>query len=71
MANAIASGSATMPTTTPAPRSAPSCLRSYPASSVVTSWEPRYLTQPPSLTVSQTPGTINVLGLFLQQQRRF
>ncbi len=37
----------------------------------VTSWEPRYLAQQPSLTLSQDPKTTNVLGMFLQWQRRF
>jgi translocation and assembly module TamB len=37
----------------------------------VTSWEPRYLPQQPSLTVSQSPISTNVLGIFLQSQRRF
>ncbi|MBV9773021.1 MAG: translocation/assembly module TamB domain-containing protein, partial [Gemmatimonadetes bacterium] len=37
----------------------------------VTSWEPRYLPQQPSLTLSQTPNTTNVFGLFLQWQRRY
>jgi translocation and assembly module TamB len=37
----------------------------------VTSWEPRYLPQQPSLTVDQSPATTNVFGAFLQWQRRF
>ncbi|MBW3627931.1 MAG: translocation/assembly module TamB domain-containing protein, partial [Gemmatimonadetes bacterium] len=37
----------------------------------VTSWEPRYIPQQPSLTVDQTPTTERVLGVFLQTQRRF
>jgi translocation and assembly module TamB len=37
----------------------------------VTSWEPRYLPQQPSLSLSQTPSTTNVFGVFLQWQQRF
>ncbi|HEX2092830.1 MAG TPA: translocation/assembly module TamB domain-containing protein, partial [Longimicrobiaceae bacterium] len=37
----------------------------------VTSWEPRYLPQQPTLVGSQSPTTTNVFGLFLQWQRRF
>jgi translocation and assembly module TamB len=37
----------------------------------LTSWEPRYLAGPPSLTTSQTPATTRELGLFLQWLRRF
>ena len=37
----------------------------------VTSWEPRYVPQQPSLAIPQTPETERVLGLFLQWRRRF
>ncbi|HEX8271910.1 MAG TPA: translocation/assembly module TamB domain-containing protein [Longimicrobiaceae bacterium] len=37
----------------------------------VTSWEPRYLPQQPSLSLSQAPSTTNVFGVFLQWQQRF
>lgn len=37
----------------------------------LTSWEPRYLASPPTLTTSQDPATTRELGVFLQWLRRF
>jgi translocation and assembly module TamB len=37
----------------------------------LTSWEPRYLAGPPSLTASQAPATTREFGFFLQWLRRF